>query len=148
MPQEHHITVSRRARWYLEGDPATARDVWYALHGYGQLAAELLAGARALVEPERLVVAPEALSRFYLDRTPPPPGTTLPPKPPAPPAREDPPTAPWTSPPASPPAGSLNHIPNVLGIPADSVRSDAALEMVDDDIHAMRTEEHAKNRSR
>lgn len=75
MPHEHHLTVARRARYFLEGDPATAHDVWYALHGYGQLAADFVAGCRALFEPGRLVVAPEALSRFYLDRTPPPPGT-------------------------------------------------------------------------
>ena len=75
MPHEHHLTVTRRARWYLEGDPAAAQDVWYALHGYGQLAGEFVAGCRALFEPARLVVAPEALSRYYLDRTPPPPGT-------------------------------------------------------------------------
>src|SRR4051795_6049244 len=50
-----------------------------------------------------------------------------PPLPPRPPAREDPPTAPWTSPSASPPTGSLNHIPILLGIPTDSTSSETAL---------------------
>src|SRR3954447_3316305 len=44
-----------------------------------------------------------------------------------PPAREDPPTAPWTSPSASSPTGSLNHIPILLGIPTDSTSSETAL---------------------
>src|SRR3954471_12515952 len=49
------------------------------------------------------------------------------PLPPRPPAREDPPTAPWTSPSASSPTGSLNHIPILLGIPTDSTSSETAL---------------------
>jgi predicted esterase len=66
---EHHVTVTRTARYYTFGDvgPSTY-DVWIACHGYGQLAAEFVARLTALRAPERLVVAPEGLSRFYLER--------------------------------------------------------------------------------
>jgi acetyl esterase/lipase len=40
-------------------------DVWFLLHGYGQLASEFLDHARALAREGRLLVVPEALSRFY-----------------------------------------------------------------------------------
>lgn len=66
-PRAHALEVPRTARYYTVGDAATARAVWLVLHGYGQLAgyfvrhfAEHAAG--------RLVVAPEALSRFYVAR--------------------------------------------------------------------------------
>ncbi|MFO8099802.1 MAG: dienelactone hydrolase family protein, partial [Salinibacter sp.] len=40
---------------------------WIVLHGYGQLAADLASAARPLASPTRCVVAPEGLSRFYID---------------------------------------------------------------------------------
>jgi predicted esterase len=42
--------------------------VWFLLHGYGELASDMLYAAAALDAPERLLVAPEALSRFYRRR--------------------------------------------------------------------------------
>jgi predicted esterase len=59
------MRIPRTARYWTEGDTAAARDVWVILHGYGQLAADFLRAAGALAGPGRLVVAPEALSRFY-----------------------------------------------------------------------------------
>ena len=47
----------------------TARELWVVLHGYGQLA-ERFARHFAPVAAGRLVVAPEALSRFYLGESP------------------------------------------------------------------------------
>ena len=46
-------------------DPTTVQELWVALHGYGQLASDFVAGMRALDDGTRLLVAPEALSRFY-----------------------------------------------------------------------------------
>ncbi|MEO8295629.1 MAG: phospholipase [Gemmatimonadota bacterium] len=63
--REHHLTVSRRARYYTLGEPATARHVWIACHGYGQLAQKFLTYLATLDNGQRLLVAPEALSRFY-----------------------------------------------------------------------------------
>lgn len=65
-PREHRLDVSRSARVYSLGGEA-AREAWVVLHGYGQLAARFLARLGGLATPARLVVAPEALSRFYLD---------------------------------------------------------------------------------
>ena len=66
MPSEHHIQVPRTARYWAAGDPAAGvADVWFVLHGYGQLAEAMLAASTPLAGPGRLVVAPEALSRFY-----------------------------------------------------------------------------------
>ena len=62
----HHFTTQRTARYYTIGEPGPqARDVGFACHGYGQLAAELMAELEPLAAPGRLIVAPEALSRFY-----------------------------------------------------------------------------------
>ena len=60
------VAVQRTARVAMLG-PATAgiRELWYVLHGYGQLAAEFIESCRALDDGTRLIVAPEALSRFY-----------------------------------------------------------------------------------
>jgi predicted esterase len=60
------LTVPRTARYAAFGPPpADAGEWWVVLHGYGQLAGEFLAGCRALDDGRRLVVAPEALNRFY-----------------------------------------------------------------------------------
>lgn len=66
---EHHLTVPRTARYHTLGEPGpAARELWIACHGYGQLAAEFVARLSAAASPERLVAAPEGLSRFYLER--------------------------------------------------------------------------------
>ena len=41
------------------------RELWVVLHGYGQLAAPFIGGFDAIDDGSRLIVAPEALSRFY-----------------------------------------------------------------------------------
>ena len=68
--QEHSITVPRTARYFTLGAPNRGHDVWFVCHGYGQLAARFLERFRALESPERCIVAPEALSRFYLSEHP------------------------------------------------------------------------------
>lgn len=64
--REHHIRVRRSARYWTLGDPATARDVWFVLHGYKQLARRFLRRFEPIDHPRRLVVAAEGLSRFYV----------------------------------------------------------------------------------
>src|SRR2546428_11922672 len=68
--KEHHIGVSRTARYFALGDPARAGEVWFACHGYGQLAARFLEKLRVLDGGHRSLVAPEGLSRFYLSESP------------------------------------------------------------------------------
>ena len=67
-PREHHLRVTRTARYVTLGRPhAALREVWIVCHGHGQLAARFIRHFAALDDDTRLVVAPEALSRYYLD---------------------------------------------------------------------------------
>lgn len=66
--REHRLTTSRRARFYTwGGDDSIHEEVWIACHGFGQLAAEFSRPLQRVASPRRLVVAPEALNRFYVD---------------------------------------------------------------------------------
>ncbi len=66
MSTEHHIEVRRSARYYTLGEPsAETRDVWFVCHGYGQLAADFIKEFEIIAHPTRVIVAPEALSRYY-----------------------------------------------------------------------------------
>jgi predicted esterase len=65
--EEHHLIVSRTARYFTLGTIGPqVSELWFALHGYGQLGSAFARHCRPLEAPERLVVVPEALSRFYL----------------------------------------------------------------------------------
>ena len=66
--REHHVTTARTARYYTTGGTGSAlAAVWFVIHGYGQLAAYFLQHFERLARSgPRLIVAPEALSRFYL----------------------------------------------------------------------------------
>ena len=64
--REHRLSVPRSARCFSQGGEA-AVEGWVVLHGYGQLASRFLRSLESLATPSRLVVAPEGLSRFYLD---------------------------------------------------------------------------------
>lgn len=67
MPSEHHLKVGKTARYFLNGTPSDAiRDVWFVCHGYGQLASDFVKEFEWIESPSRLIVAPEALSRFYI----------------------------------------------------------------------------------
>src|SRR5881296_4496989 len=68
--EEHHITTSRTARYYTLGQlgPST-REIWFVCHGYGQLAGRFVRHFEPLAGKTRFMVAPEALSRFYLEDT-------------------------------------------------------------------------------
>lgn len=62
-----HVEVTRRARVSsLGGDPEMERSRWWVLHGYRQLAPRFLRRFEGIATRERKIVAPEALSRFYL----------------------------------------------------------------------------------
>ncbi len=68
--EEHHISVRRTARFAVLGDLDDAREVWFVLHGYGQLAGRFLKRFEPLIGGGRLVVAPEALNRYYFETSP------------------------------------------------------------------------------
>jgi predicted esterase len=66
--KEEHIEVPRTARFFTQGAAAAeAAEIWYVCHGYRQLARRFLRRFSELGELSRLVVAPEGLSRFYLE---------------------------------------------------------------------------------
>jgi predicted esterase len=65
-PREQLFTVSRTARCASWGGSAPT-EAWILLHGYGQLASRFLRHFEPLAVPSRLLVAPEGLSRFYLE---------------------------------------------------------------------------------
>jgi len=66
--QENHIKVARTARYFQLGEVGNAiKQVWFVCHGYGQLAGFFLKHFESLANGERLIVAPEGLSRFYLN---------------------------------------------------------------------------------
>lgn len=65
---ERHVRVHRTARFFQLGTPnGNTRELWVACHGYGQLAAPFAAALEPLNDGRRVIVTPEALSRFYLD---------------------------------------------------------------------------------
>jgi len=63
----HTIRVPRTARVVTQGTPATAARWWIVLHGYGQQADDFARQCTPLAGTNRAIVAPEALSRFYVD---------------------------------------------------------------------------------
>lgn len=66
--EEHRIRIQKTARYFTLGDPGPGtRELWVVCHGYRQLARRFLRRFRCLDDGSRLIVAPEGLSRFYLD---------------------------------------------------------------------------------
>ncbi len=64
--QEHHLQVQRTARYHVLGDIRSAKALWIVVHGYGQLARFFLNNFEGSGD-DLCIVAPEGLSRFYLD---------------------------------------------------------------------------------
>lgn len=71
VPVERHLEVVRTARYFQAGtvSPATSQ-VWFACHGYRQLASRFVHRFLGLGDLGVVVVAPEGLSRFYIDPAP------------------------------------------------------------------------------
>ena len=66
--QEHHLQVKRTARYFTLGElNESTQNVWFVLHGYGQLAQFFIRKFEVLNDGQTFIVAPEALSRFYLE---------------------------------------------------------------------------------
>lgn len=66
-PHAHHLRVQRTARYYtLGGSSSAPRSIWFVIHGYGQLAGDFIRYFADLAANDTLIVAPEALNRFYL----------------------------------------------------------------------------------
>jgi predicted esterase len=65
--EECNLQFTYRARYYRSGIiGADTRQIWFVLHGYGQLAGYFIRKFSALENKGVCVIAPEGLSRFYL----------------------------------------------------------------------------------
>ncbi len=68
MTTEHHIAVSRTARYYTIGAfTEQTTHVWFCLHGFGQLAEFFSKKFEDTANGHTVVVVPEGLSRLYLN---------------------------------------------------------------------------------
>ena len=64
--QKHEIKISKTARYFQLGEKSEeTKEIWFVLHGYGQLASSFLKRFTILNDREILVIAPEGLHRFY-----------------------------------------------------------------------------------
>ncbi len=67
MPAEHHISVTRTARYYTLGEVnEDTHDIWIVIHGHRQLAGNFIRGFEGLTEKGSFVIAPEGLMRLYV----------------------------------------------------------------------------------
>ena len=65
--ETHPLKFSYEARYAQIGQlSADTRELWIVCHGYGQLAPYFINHFQALDQPQRVIVAPEGLNRFYL----------------------------------------------------------------------------------
>lgn len=65
--EQRHLKVPRSARYAMMGSfESELSEVWFVCHGQGQLAARFLSRFLPLERHDRLFIAPEALSRYYL----------------------------------------------------------------------------------
>jgi predicted esterase len=68
---EHHLRVMRTARYYTLGPLGDAvAEAWFVCHGYSQLARRFIRSFQPLDDGTRLIVAPEALNRYYHESAP------------------------------------------------------------------------------
>ena len=65
---QHEVTFRFKARYYKLGEiNSSTKQVWFVIHGYGQLAQYFITKFKVLKEHNICVIAPEGLSRFYLE---------------------------------------------------------------------------------
>lgn len=65
--EQFNIQIKRTARYFLKGNlTPTTTQIWLVLHGYGQLADDFLNSLTAFDATNEVVIAPEALSKFYV----------------------------------------------------------------------------------
>lgn len=65
--QQHPININYSARYFTLGEITPAiQSVWFVCHGYGQMANYFIKNFNCLNNGKNYIIAPEALSRFYL----------------------------------------------------------------------------------
>lgn len=67
MLKEHHIPVTRTARYYTLGEfTDSTKDIWIFIHGNRQLAGKFISEFKELTDVGSLLYAPEGLMRLYI----------------------------------------------------------------------------------
>lgn len=67
MLTEHHIPVTRTARYYTLGELSdSTKDIWFVLHGHRQLAGKFIMQFEELAKTGSFIYAPEGLMRLYV----------------------------------------------------------------------------------
>ena len=65
--QSRHINVTKRARYFQIGEAnSSTKKVWMVFHGYAMLSEFFIKKFEILNDGETLIIAPEALNRFYI----------------------------------------------------------------------------------
>jgi predicted esterase len=65
---QHELNFPFKARYYKLGEINTnTKQIWWVLHGYGQMSQFFIQKFKILSEQGICVIAPEGLSRFYLE---------------------------------------------------------------------------------
>jgi predicted esterase len=66
LPAEHHIPVTRTARYFTLGEfSENTKDTWIVLHGHNTLAKDFITQFTQLAEAGSFIIAPEGLMRQY-----------------------------------------------------------------------------------
>ena len=68
--KELSLQFNYRARYFKLGDISKAKQIWFVIHGYGQLAQYFIKKFESLIRKDICIIAPEGLSRFYLEDIP------------------------------------------------------------------------------
>jgi len=70
MSSQHYIDIVQQAKFSTIGKlDANTKQVWIVLHGYGQLSQYFIRKFSTLSDSGHFVIAPEALSRFYINES-------------------------------------------------------------------------------
>lgn len=65
--QKHQIKVQKTAHYSTIGElNKQTENIWFVVHGYGQLAEHFIKKFKVLDDGKTVIIAPEALSKFYL----------------------------------------------------------------------------------
>ncbi len=65
--QKHQITIQKTAHYVTIGEMNDqTENIWFVIHGYGQLAEYFIKKFEVLEDNKTVIIAPEALSKFYL----------------------------------------------------------------------------------
>ena len=65
--QKHQLTIQKTAHYVSIGEiNEQTENVWFVVHGYGQLAEYFIKKFNVLDDGKTVIIAPEALSKFYL----------------------------------------------------------------------------------